>query len=438
MKATLISRLTLLPLLAVLCTFAAHAQTRDLSTNGQLLDRIAAVVNDGVVLKSQLDQEVTGITQRLREQKTELPSDSVMRKQVLERLVVQEIQMQRADRLGIEVSDEMLNGALQDVAKRNGISFNDLPAALERQGIDYPAYREDFRRNLTLQLLRQRDVVARVNISPRELDQFLARQANAADANLEYNLSHILISVPVAATPEQLAAREARAKEAYEKASAGENFAQLAVTYSDSTTNVEGGALGWRKGTALPSIVADQVGKMKPGNVTEPIRTPSGYHIFKLNDTRGAQEQTVAQIHARHILMKTNELEDDETVRQKLNSIRERVLSGKEEFTAIAAVTSQDTGSAAQGGDLDWAGPGTFAPEFEKQLDQLKDGEISQPFKTQFGWHIVQVLGRRMHDMSDDNRRNRAYAALREQKAEEDTELWIRRLRDEAYVDYRM
>src|SRR5262249_36312025 len=197
----------------------------------------------------------------------------------------------RADHLGIEVSDEMLNGALADVAKRNGISFSDLPAALQQQGIDYQAYREDFRRNLTLQLLRQRDVVARVNISPRELDQFLARQEKAPDANVEYNLSHILVSVPVAATPEQLAAREARAKEAYEKAAAGENFAQLAVTYSDSTTNVEGGALGWRKGTALPSIVADQVGKMKAGSVTEPIRTPSGYHIFKLNDTRGAQEQ---------------------------------------------------------------------------------------------------------------------------------------------------
>jgi peptidyl-prolyl cis-trans isomerase SurA len=266
----------------------------------------------------------------------------------------------------------------------------------------------------------------------------MTRQQNAPDANLEYNLSHILVSVPVAATPEQLAAREARAKEAFDKAAAGENFAQLAVTYSDSTTNVEGGALGWRRGTALPSIVADQVGKMKPGNVTEPIRTPSGFHIFKLNETRGAQQQTVAQVHARHILMKTNELEDDETVRQKLNTIRERVLSGKEEFAAIAAVTSQDPGSAANGGDLDWAGPGTFAPEFEKQIDELKDNEISLAFKTQFGWHIVQVLGRRMHDMSDDNRRNRAYAALREQKAEEDTELWIRRLRDETYVDYRM
>jgi peptidyl-prolyl cis-trans isomerase SurA len=391
------------------------------------------------VLKSQLDQETATIAQRLRDQKTELPPESVLRKQVLERLVVQEIQMQRADRLGIEVSDEMLNGALNDVARRNGIAFSDLPAALEKQGLNYAAYREDFRRNLILQLLQQRDVVSHVNIAPRELEQFMARTQNAADANTEYNLSHILVSVPVAATPEQLAAREARAKEVFDKASSGENFSQLAVTYSDSSTNVEGGSLGWRRGTAVPSIVADQIGRLKAGDVTQPIRTPSGFHIFRLNETRGAQQQTtVAQVHTRHILMKTNELEDDETVRQKLSAIRERIVSGKEDFAAIASVTSQDKGSAPGGGDLDWAGPGTFAPEFEKEVDTLKDNEISQPFKTQFGWHIVQVLGRRMHDMSDDTRRNRAYAQLRDAKAEEETELWIRRLRDEAYVDYRM
>lgn len=433
---SLIVRCCALALLVVGAT--AHAQTRELSARGQLLDRIAAVVNDGVVLSSQLERETDEVTERLRQQKTELPPRTVLRKQVLERLVLQEIQLQRADKIGIQVSDEMLNGALNDVAQRNGISFSDLPQTLEQQGIDYRDYRDEIRRTLMLQLLRQRDVLQRINVSPRELEQFMARQQNAPDQNSEYNLSHILISVPVAATPEQLSAREQRAKEVYDKAAAGQDFAQLAVSYSESSTNIEGGALGWRKAAQIPSIASEQIAKMKPGEVTQPIRTPSGFHIFRLNEVRGSQQSVQTQIHSRHILMRTNELEDDETVRQKLSKIRERILTGGEDFGAIAAVTSQDPGSAPGGGDLGWAGPGTFDPEFEKQLDALNENGISEPFKTQFGWHIVQLLGRRVHDVSDDMRRNRAFAALRESKAEEETELWLRRLRDEAFVDYRM
>jgi peptidyl-prolyl cis-trans isomerase SurA len=212
----------------------------------------------------------------------------------------------------------------------------------------------------------------------------------------------------------------------------------LAVTYSDSTTNIEGGSLGWRRGAQLPSILADQVAKMKTGQVSEPIRTPSGFHIFRLNELRGGiQQAVVQQVHARHILLRTNELEDDETVKQKLAAIRERVLKG-EDFATIAAVTSQDPGSAPDGGDLGWSNPGAFQPEFERQLEHLSGNELSQPFKTQFGWHLVQLLDRRMHDITDDVRRRRAFAELREARAEEQTELWLRRLRDEAFVEYRM
>jgi peptidyl-prolyl cis-trans isomerase SurA len=417
---------------------ASFAQTKELSTSGVLLDRIAAVVGDGVVLNSQLDEQTEEVTERLRQQKTELPPRNILRKQILERLVVEEIQLQRANRLGIQVSDEMLNGALADVADRNHIPFSDLPQALSQQGIDYRNFRDEIRRQMTLQLLRQRDVMGRINISPRELEQFMARQQNAPDQNAEYNVSHILISVPVSASPEQIEAREARAREVFNKAKAGDDFAQLAVTYSDSSTNIEGGSLGWRRGSQLPSVVAEQVAKMKAGDLSEPIRTPSGFHLFKLNEIRGGTQQSVvAQTHARHILLRTNELEDDQTVQQKLGNIRERVNKG-EDFGAIAAVTSQDPGSAANGGDLGWAGPGTFVPEFEKELDGLKENEISQPFKTQYGWHIIQLLGRRMHDATDDMRRQRAFAELREAKAEEETELWLRRLRDEAFVEYRM
>lgn len=420
-------------------TGTAVAQTRELSSNGVLLDRIAAIVNDGVVLNSQLETQTEEITGRLRQQNTELPPRNVLRQQILERLVVEEIQVQRANKLGIQVSDEMLNGALDDVAKRNNIGFADLPQALAQQGIDYRAFRDEIRRQMTLQLLRQRDVIGRINVSPRELEQFMARQQNAPDRNAEYNVSHILISVPVSASPEQIEAREARAREVFTKAQSGEDFAQLAVTFSDSSTNIEGGSLGWRRGAQLPSILADQIPKMKPGQTSEPIRTPSGFHLFRLNEVRGGVQQAVVdQVHARHILLRTNELEDDQTVQQKLANIRTRVIEGKEDFAAIAAVTSQDPGSAADGGDLGWAGPGTFVGEFEKQIGALSENEISQPFKTQYGWHIVQLLGRRQHDSTEDLRRQRAFAELREAKAEEETELWLRRLRDEAFVEYRM
>jgi peptidyl-prolyl cis-trans isomerase SurA len=420
-------------------TGSAFAQTRELSSNGVLLDRIAAIVNDGVVLNSQLEEQTEEISARLRQQKTELPPRNVLRQQILERLVVEEIQIQRADKLGIQVSDEMLNGALDDVAKRNNIGFADLPQALAQQGIDYRTFRDEIRRQMTLQLLRQRDVIGRINVSPRELEQFMARQQNAPDRNAEYNVSHILISVPVSASPEQIEAREARAREVFNKAQSGEDFAQLAVTYSDSSTNIEGGSLGWRRGSQLPSILADTIPKMRAGQTSEPVRTPSGFHLFRLNEVRGGVQQAVVdQVHARHILLRTNELEDDQTVQQKLANIRTRVIDGKEDFAAIAAVTSQDPGSAADGGDLGWAGPGTFVGEFEKQISALKDNEVSQPFKTQYGWHIVQVLGRRQHDSTEDLKRQRAFAELREAKAEEETELWLRRLRDEAFVEYRM
>ena len=433
------ARLASLVLSFALLPLTVSAQTRELSSSGVLLDRIAAVVNDGVVLTSELDEQTEEVIARLRQQNTELPPRNVLRQQILERLVVEEIQMQRADRLGIQVSDEMLNGALADVAQRNNMSFADLPRELESQGIDYRTYRDEIRKQLTLQLLRQRDVIGRINISPRELDQAMARQQNAPDLNSEYNVSHILISVPVTASPEQIQAREVRAKEVWEKAKGGQDFAQLAVTYSESTTNIEGGSLGWRKGSQLPSIVGDLIAKMKPGDVSDPIRTPSGFHLFRLNEVRGGLQQAVqSQVHARHILLRTNELEDDQTVAQKLADIRKRVVEGGEDFGAIAAVTSQDPGSGPQGGDLGWAGPGTFVPEFEQQLDALKENEISQPFKTQFGWHIIQLLGRRVHDVTQDKLRQQVFAQLRESKAEEETELWLRRLRDEAFVDYRM
>ncbi len=377
----------------------SHAQTRDISVHGELLDRIAAIVNDGLVLKSELDEQMTSVEKRLADQKVELPSQSVLRQQVLDRLVLQEIQLQRAKHVGLTVTDEQLNGALQEIAARNKIPFDQLPTALAAQGVDYKQYRESMRKELTLSTLRQRDVISHINVSPHELEQFLARETNVA-ANDEFNVSHILLSLPAAATPQQLEDISHKAQDVASRAGKGEDFGQLAIANSNSQTALDGGSLGWRKGAQLPQFILDLVVKMKPGEVSEPVRTPSA-------------------------------------VSEKLAKLRDRILKG-ENFAGIASTASEDPGSAPDGGDLGWSGPGTFVPEFDKAIADLKPNEISEPFKTRYGWHIVQMLGTRTYDSTDDVRRQKAFAAIRESKADEETELWLRRLRDDAFVETKM
>jgi peptidyl-prolyl cis-trans isomerase SurA len=425
-------------ILAVVAAPSAWSQTREASSSGVLLDRVAATVNEGVVLQSELEEQLLVISARLREQKLDLPPQNVLRRQVLDRLVLQELQMQRADRAGIKVADETLNNALNDVAASNNIKLADLPDALASQGIDYASYRDQLRKELAMQILRQRDVIGRINVTPREIDQFIERQKKLPSESDEYNVSHILIAVPQAATPQELEEAARKSDEVYQKAMAGEDFARLAVQYSNSQTALEGGSLGWRKGPELPTFLTEVIAGMKMGDVTKPLRTPSGYHILRLNEVRGNTQVIVNQTHARHILLKPNELQDDATIQQKLLTIRDRIVNKGEDFRAVAAVVSEDPGSAAEGGDLGWSNPGSFVPEFEKVLAQLQPDEISQPFRTQFGWHIIQLLGRRQFDSTEDVRRQRAFTALREAKADEETELWLRRLRDEAYVEYKL
>lgn len=422
---------------ALLLPGVASAQTQELSARGQQLDKIVAIVNEGVVLRSQVDQQVGTIVARLRQQGGQMPPESVIRQQVMERLVLQELQAQRAQRLGIVVSDEMLNTALRDVAQRNGVPFDQMPTMLAQQGIDYAAYREEMRREMAISLLRQRDVYARIYVSPRELDQAIERQAGQADENAEYDVSHILLSLPESATAQQMSQVERRAEEIYQRAVGGEDFGQLALSYSQAQSALERGKLGWRRSAQLPQFIADEIAKMEPGQVSRPMRTPSGFHIVRLDGSRGGEgPMMVEQVHARHILMRPTEVQDDATTRQRLSELRSRILAG-EDFAALAGITSEDPGSATQGGDLGWTTPGTFVPEFEEALNRLQENEISEPFRTQFGWHIVQMLGKRFHDQSDEVRRQRVLSALRESKADEETELWLRRLRDEAYVEYR-
>lgn len=431
-----------LPLILILSAAnaltAEAVVTRAKASRGELLDRVVAVVNDGVVLDSELSSQVSEVTQRLRAQKVQLPEDKVMREQVLERLVVETIQAQRADKAGINVSDEQVNSALEDIAKRNKVAFDKLPEMLGAEGLVYADYRANLRREIQRQMLRSRDVVQRIAISPRELDQYIERQKNTATAANEYNVSHILIAVAQDATPAQLASARAKADDIAARATKGEAFDQLAISFSDSQTALEGGALGWLKGPALPTFLADVVPRMQAGQVSAVLQTGSGFHVVRLNEMRlGTGTQIIKQVHLRHILLTTNEVQDDATVKQKLGEMRAQILGGAD-FAVLAKASSTDSGSAVEGGDLGWSTLETFVPEFAKTAAALKENEISEPIRTQFGWHIVQLLGRRDFDNTATAEREQAYMQLRESRVDEATDVWLQQLRDEAYVELRL
>ena len=429
--------LALALLLLALAGPAARAQTRELSSSGELLDGIVALVNDGVVLKSELQTETDRIVARLQQQGTQLPPPQILNRQVLDRLIIEQLQLQRAEKLGIQVSDETLNQALANIAQRNNVPLSELPALLAREGVDYAAYRRDLRQQVTTEQLRQRDVLQRISVSPKEVDAYLARQEGKASLRQEFLLSHILIAVPANATPEQLEAAQRQVDDLYQRVQAGEDFAKLAVAYSSGQQALEGGSLGWLKGSELPSLFAEVAPGLDKGQVAEPVRNASGFHLIRLDDRRGGEAIMENQTHARHILLTTNEVLDDSAAQEQLKAIRERIIGG-EDFAAVAKAVSEDPQSAVEGGDLGWAGPGNFVPIFEEQLNKLQPNEISQPFRTQFGWHILQVLERRVYDATADKQKQEAILAIRNSKLGDEVDIWTRRLRDEAFVEYRL
>ena len=422
----------------------AAAQERGLGAGGELLDGVAAVVNEGVVLKSELTERLALVIQNLNRQQEQAPADQrrplppepVIEKQVLDQLIVREIQLQRANKAGIKVSDDLLNEALSRVAQNLGYTLEELPAVLAAQNIDYTAYREDSRKDLLIEQLEQRDVVARIAITPRELQQCLADASSKTSDQFDYNISHILISVPANATQQEIAAAEARINEIHQRLVNGEEFARIAVANSQAQTALDGGSLGWRKGSQLPTLFADVVVKMQPGEFSDPIPSASGFQIVRLNDMRGVQRTMVDQLHVRHILMRANEILDDAAVQQKARQVRAQILGG-DDFATIAKSVSEDNASRADGGDLGWLSPGETVPEFEQTIANLPLNELSEPIKSRFGWHLVEVLERRSHDTTDEVKRDQCARQIRASKAEEERELWLRRLRDQAFVDVR-
>jgi peptidyl-prolyl cis-trans isomerase SurA len=406
------------------------------AAEGELVDRIVAVVNDDVVLLSELERETETIRANLQARGAQLPPERLLSRQVLERLIALRLQTQIAARNGIEVSDDELNLALNDIAQRNGMTLAELPAAVERQGLAWADYRAGVREDMLLERVRRQEVERRVVVTPREIDQFLAGNEKADDS--EYNVSHILIAIRGQATPEEVERNRERAEATYQHVTQkGNDFAQTATSYSDAPDALEGGSLGWRKRTQLPTVFADRVAEMKPGDVTPPFRSGSGFHIMRLNEVRSSQPVVVTQTHARHILLRPNQVVSDQQARERLVEYRKEILGGAD-FAVVARLYSEDPGSRAEGGDLGWATPGTFVPEFQAVLDTLEPNEISEPFKTSFGWHIVQLLEKREQDVTDQARRNRAMAQIRQRKLEEQMQLWLQRLRDEAYLEIKL
>ena len=405
------------------------------SGRGTRVDRVVAIVNDGVVLESELNAQTNEFKQRLTAQRVQLPDEKVLRDQVLERLILEEIQAQRAERAGITVTDEQVNAALERMAQQQNITFAQLPESMAQAGYVYADFRTGIRRQMEREILQDRDVVQRITVTPRELEQFIEKQKNSANGDTEYNVSHILVAVAQDASAADMAAARKKIQDIADRVARGESFSQLAVTYSDSQTALEGGSLGWLKGTAVPTFLSDVVGRLKPGETSAVLQTATGFHLAHLNETRsGSGPQIVQQSHLRHILLKTNEVMDDALAEQKLNDFRNKILAG-EDFAVVARASSDDPGSAVQGGDLGWASLDNFVPEFSRVAETLKENEISKPFQSPYGWHIVQLLGRRSFDNTEVAARNQAAMQLRESRASEALELWLQRQRDEAYVE---
>lgn len=400
------------------------------------LDRIIAVINDDVVMKSELDEKVRTVKSQLNEQGTALPPTSILEKQVLDRLILSKLQIQMAENTGIRVDDESLNRTISNIAAENKLSLAEFREILESDGYSYEKFREDIRHEILTSRLRQRQVDNRITVTEREIKNFLDNKEHQGEIETEYSLAHILVS-----TPEGISAAEREnSKKVAEKVlndlKNDGDFSQLAATYSDSQDALDGGKLGWRKAGQVPTLFAESVADMQKGDVSNIIRSSSGFHIIKLLDVRSTEQHVVTQTNARHILIRTDELITDDDARNRLKQLLLRI-NGGDDFADLARGHSNDTVSAADGGSLGWVSPGDLVPEFENAMNSLAPGQVSGPFQTQFGHHIVQVLERREHDSTEDVKRAKAREAIRQRKMEEAHQNWLREMRDDAYVEYR-
>jgi peptidyl-prolyl cis-trans isomerase SurA len=403
----------------------------------ELADRIVAVVNNEVITYRELEQRVARVVAQLRSQGAPLPSPEVLARQVLERMISDRVQLQFAKESGVTVSDQDLDRAIAGIAAQNKLSPGDFRRAVEREGFGWDPFRDSIRNEMLISRLREREVDRKIVVSDAEVDAFMEANESNADSNQEYSLSHILVRVPEQASPTQIDGRRARAEEALAQIRSGADFRQVAVSFSDASDALQGGKMGWRSADRLPELFVEAVVNLKPGDVTPVLRSPAGFHILRLDDRRGgtATSSKVQQTHARHILVRTNELVSEGDALRKLNILRERIRQGAD-FAELARLNSDDA-SASRGGDLGWILPGDTVPPFEQAMNALALHEVSTPVRTPFGFHLIEVLERRTADVTIDRRRLEARRVLGARRADEAYEEWVRQLRDRAYVEYR-
>lgn len=425
-------------LAALLCAAAALLGPAAVAAadepDAQTLDRIVAVVAEDVILASELETEIARVRARLEREGQSPPSSDVLRERVLEELVLERIQLQRASRRGISVDDEAVNEALRSMAADRDTDLEGLRQQMEAQDVPFDTLRRDVRTQLIVSQLRQRAVASQVQISDQEVRDFLSRVDRSSNDEAEYRLRHILVGLPSDASTGEVEDARARAADLVERLRAGEaEFANLAQQVSDGPQALSGGDLGWRARTDLPALFLDAVDDMDPDDISEPLRSPNGFHVLALVERRGGEAETVVETRARHILLR----EGEEDPRDRLTDLRRRLRDGAD-FAALARDHSDDRSSAREGGDLGWFGPGDRTPAFQQVVEGLEPGQVSEPFRTPQGWHLVEVLERRERSDVEQYRRARARQALYRRQVEEEVQRWLRGLRDETYVELRL
>ncbi len=403
----------------------------------RVLDGIVAIVDNDVVMASELEDRVSTIHQRIQESGNEPPPREILVSQVLDRLILERIQLDMARRAGVRISDDEINATIANIAQSEGLTPEQFLGMVVSEGLSVAALREQLATEMTLARVQQAQVNRRIYISEQEVTNFLASEEGRNFISPDVYLGHILLPLSSSASPEEAAATQDLARDILSRIIAGEDFRGLAYAHSADQSALQGGDLGWRKISELPDVFIDPVSTLQPGEVTDLIRSNAGLHILKLYDKRGGEQQLIQQSKVRHILLKPNEIRDDEATRARLMEIAARVHDG-ESFSELARQYSEDIGSALAGGDLGWSLPGQFVPEFEYTMNNIPVNQISEPFRTQFGWHILHVTERRDQDFSEDIMRHQAESILRQRKFESELQLWLQEIRDEAFVDVKI
>ena len=417
----------LVALIILLVSLQASAQVK-------VLDKIVAIVDDDVVLKSELDQRMDAIVAQLTQSGTQMPPEKILEQQVLERLISERLQLTMGYDSGVRISDEELNQAIARIAASNKISVAQYIEQVALQGSSISAMRGEIRNELTIMRVQQGKVMRRIRISEQELDNFLKSEEGRFVTSPDVNIGQILLSISSDSNRKSIDQVVGRADLLFNQIDQGADFRAIAIANSADQSALQGGDLGWRKMAQLPGVFIDAVEKLDIGEVSQPIRSAAGYHLIKLYERRGGEEQLVEQHFARHILIKPNQIRDQKTTINQLNELRKRSIAG-EDFAILAKEFSEDPGSALSGGELGWSTPGMFVPEFEQTMSTIAVNDISEPFASQFGWHILQVTERRQQDFSSEILRNKAQSMLRQRKYEEELQVWLQEIRDEAFIE---